>query len=203
MNNATRKKLWTDFTSNKIGSPDEYGLQKQSSLSRYVKSLSEINQACVCFDKNKETIAKNYLHLYLTNDLSMNLLGKINIYFEVEDWPKVHDALMQEGISSRDYTKFFKEKLSHLFRADYSPKRPITVQSDDESQEDLLDALFPGDHFEDVTFQTMKEELHEAKQEIESLMDKVQVLSQEKSDILEKLRELKTSFNDRLDSLVD
>ena len=201
MDNATRKKLWNDVIGNKVGNPDDYSLQYQSSLTRYVKALSEINLGIVSFDPKKEKIAKDYLHLFLTDDLPMNLLNKFSTYFEVEHWPKVHDAIMQEGINSRDHTKFFKEKFSHIFRSEYTPKGNSAPSTDE--QVDLFDVLFSESDFEDVTFQTMKEELHKAKQEIESLMEQVQVLTEDKAEVVEKLRKLKDTLNDELNSIVD
>lgn len=177
-------------------------MEYQNSLTRYVKALSGLNQCIVSFDPNKESVAKNYLHLFLTDDLAMNLLSKLSTYFEVEHWPTVHDAIMQEGISSRYYTKFFKEKFSHLFRSDYTPKvaKTATQEVEDEDQVDLFDVLFPelADGIEDVTFQTMKEDLHNAKQEIESLMEKVQVLTEDNKQAKKKLRQLKALLNDEL-----
>jgi hypothetical protein len=197
-----RKKLWNDCINNKVGSPSDYNLEYQNSLTRYVKALSGLNQCIVSFDANKEKIAKDYLHLFLTDDLAMNLLSKLSTYFEVEHWPTVHDAIMQEGIGSRYYTKYFKEKFSHLFRPGYIPKgaKTTTQEVEDEDQVDLFDVLFPelADSIEDVTFQTMKEDLHNAKQEIESLMEKVQVLTEDNKQARKKLRQLKALLNDEL-----
>lgn len=202
MDITLRKKLWYDFINNKVGSPKDYNLEYQNSLTRYVKALSVLNQSIVSFEPNKESIAKDYLHLFLTDDLTMNLLSKLNTHFEVEHWPTVHDAIMQEGIGSRYYTKFFKEKFSHLFRSDYIPKGAKSTNQEvgNEDQVDLFDVLFPelADGIEDVTFQTMKEDLHNAKQEIESLMEKVQVLTEDNKQAKKKLQQLKALLNDEL-----
>lgn len=200
MNKTTRKNLWEDCISNKVGTPKSYGLESQNSLTRYVKSLTEINQGIVSFDTNKEKVAKDYLHLYLSGDLNMSLLNNLNTYFEVQHWATVHDSLMKDGVISKFYTKYFKENFSQIFRPDYMP-RVKQVQEEEQEQVDLFDELFPEDQFEDVTFQTMKEDLAKANQEIEYLRDKVRSLSEDNDMYHEKLRQIKAFLNDGIEKV--